>query len=102
MTPRDVVLEEVEHLLGFGDRPRRIAAQLGMQPEAIARALYRADRPDLARAFERIRGPRRTKRSPRPTHPCPGCGGQASRNAAQCRSCTARDRPRRFNGSFAA
>ncbi|QIM19902.1 hypothetical protein G7075_00125 [Phycicoccus sp. HDW14] len=100
MTPRAVVVEEVEHFLGFGDRPLSIASHLGMRPESIARALYRAERPDLANRFEQLRG-RTWLKPPRPrTHPCADCSKQVTRNAVRCRECHARSRARANGGRF--
>lgn len=50
---RDVYAEEVPQLLSAGLSPEQIAAQLGTTVGGIARALYRAKLPQLARPFER-------------------------------------------------
>jgi hypothetical protein len=50
---RDELVEDVEHLLGY-DRPLRIVERVGSTPSAVARALHRAGRPDLARPFDRL------------------------------------------------
>ena len=51
--PREEVVEEVEFLL-LPRGAEGTAAALGMTPAAIARACYRAGRPDLARPFGRL------------------------------------------------
>jgi DNA-binding CsgD family transcriptional regulator len=50
-TPRVVMVAEVSHLLAAGASPERIAAQLGVTPGAVGRALHRAGYVDLARSF---------------------------------------------------
>lgn len=80
MTPRAVVLEEVEFMLGFGERPNRIADALGLKEGSVSKALYRAGRPDLAVKFERAR--------PERNHPCVDCGSHVSNpRAPRCRPC---------------
>ena len=50
---RHELAEDVEFMLET-DHPLRVVARLGRKPSAVARALYREGRPDLARPFARI------------------------------------------------
>lgn len=58
------VAEDVTELAANGETPERIATRLGMTPAAIARAMYRAERPDLARPFNAL-DKRTRRRNPR-------------------------------------
>ena len=46
--------EDVLWLLGGGTGAETICTRLGRRPQAIARAMYRAGRPDVGRTFERL------------------------------------------------
>lgn len=46
----------IEEQLGFGFSTADIAADLGISPGSVARSMYRAGRPDLARRFEHCIG----------------------------------------------
>lgn len=63
----DVYVEEVVFLRSCGSSDRAILTALGVSAAALSRALYRADRADLARPFNRIQ--RQERRSG-----CPSCG----------------------------
>lgn len=90
-TPREIVVEEVEHMLGFGERPNRIAEALGIQSASVAKACWRAGRPDLAVKFEQTR---RAIES----HPCMDCGAAVkSPVAPRCRPCGHRERSANLN-----
>lgn len=78
--PKAVVLEEVEHMLSFGEGPNRIAEALGIQVGSVAMSLWRSGRPELAVMFERAK--------PERNHPCVDCGDRVSNPRAQrCRPC---------------
>ncbi len=51
---RAALIEDVEFLLAVREHPERIAARVGKSCAAVCRALYRAERPDLARVFDRF------------------------------------------------
>lgn len=51
---RDMYADEVEFLLDGGTSPDRVLASLGLKPANLARALRRANRPDLALPFDRL------------------------------------------------
>ena len=80
--PRDILLDEVDHLTASGESALAIAKALGTTPSAIARALRRAGgRSELARRFEQAR--RATE-----AHPCIDCGGLVSaRQSKRCFRC---------------
>lgn len=46
------VVQDAEELLAAGEIAEAAARRMGMTAGAIARSLYRADRPDLARPFQ--------------------------------------------------
>jgi hypothetical protein len=88
MNPRAVVVEEVEHLLSFGQPAPSIAKALGIREGSVARALLRAGRPDLAGKFER-------ERRASEAHQCLDCSAPvACPKALRCRSCGYRERER--------
>lgn len=74
------VVEEVEFLLSCGVSAFRIAAQLGMKPGSVERALHRAGRPDLAPRFTALRHAEERV-------PCPECGDLIGRKAKRCYPC---------------
>ena len=49
-----VLTEDVLWLLDAGAWAETICTHLNKRPQAIARALYRAERPDLGRTFDRL------------------------------------------------
>lgn len=51
---RHLYVEDVEWLLAFGMSPEDIAARLTVSLEALARAMYREERYDLASPFNRV------------------------------------------------
>lgn len=51
---RHPLAENVEWLTDAGESPDTIAARLGHTPSSLARALYRAGWPELARPYSRI------------------------------------------------
>jgi hypothetical protein len=73
------VLDEVQFLREVGESDAAICARLDMTPAAVARALQRAGRPDLARPFEQLR-----------ERPLPGtcrfCGRPCSHGRRACRT----------------
>ena len=54
VTPGDVVLAEVEHMLSCGSSPAAIVRSLDMTPAAVTKALRRRGRHDLANLFDAI------------------------------------------------
>ena len=61
---RDLYADEAEHLLAFGTPIPAVCKALNATPSALARALYREHRPDLANQFERYAyHQRRTERA---------------------------------------
>ena len=89
-TNREVLAEETEHLLSFGLSHEEVAARLGTNIGALARQLYRAERPDLAAPFERLR-----KHGER-AKVCADCGAKCSHyqrgEVTRCRVCAQRAR----------
>jgi ribosomal protein L37E len=81
-TRRDAYAEEVEFLRSCGLGDGEILRRLNTTATALSRALYRADRPDLARPFERIaRGSRRNGT-------CRDCGTATNRvSSVRCVPC---------------
>ena len=80
---RDALAEDVEWMLHNGEGISQILTRLGRTPTAIARALYRAGRGDLATPFNRL--VLQAKR-----HPCHDCGRPGvNRNADRCARCAA-------------
>ena len=67
---RAEVVEEVEHTAGTRG-VEDIAAALGMSVQAVARTLYRAARPDLARPFSAAHQRERPARTRHRTTPAP-------------------------------
>lgn len=93
---RDVLVEEVEHMLSFGQSPVSIADSLGIKPDSVARGLWRAGRSDLAVTFEQARTRRHQS--------CVDCGARTSDpRHPRCRACGCRQREaNRANGRYAA
>lgn len=52
---RDMYVEEVEFMLDGSTSPHQILKALDVTAGNLSRALRRAERPDLARLFERVR-----------------------------------------------
>lgn len=52
--PVSTVVEDVEWFVECGESPEQWAVRLGMTAAGVAKALYRAGRPDLARQVGRI------------------------------------------------
>lgn len=79
---RDYYAAETEHLLSFGTAPAQVAAQLGIQPASLARALHRERRHDLAAVIERV------AILQRPPGTCATCGASTSKKRnTRCRTC---------------
>lgn len=57
---RHIYVEEIEWLSSFGMRPEDIATRLCTTVDALARAMYREARPDLANPFQRVVNATRT------------------------------------------
>lgn len=93
---RETLVDEVEHLLSFGQSPASIADSLGIQSDSVARGLFRAGRNDLAVKFEQVRSRRHQS--------CVDCGARTSDpRHPRCRSCGCREREaNRANGRYAA
>ena len=51
---RDDLIAEIEWLLDGGMSPIYISCVLDRKPGALAKALYRAERHDLAKCFDRL------------------------------------------------
>lgn len=84
---RDYYAEEVEHLTSFGLHPEATAARIGVSVQTLARALYREQRPDLARPFERLHNQERAR-----GRVC-ACGNRiGSHRAFRCHPCGIRAR----------
>lgn len=87
MTPRqEEYVEEVEFLRSCGISDPQILVKLNVTASALYRGLYRAGRPDLARAFgplQKRQYPRRDRR----TGVCPECRGQCNYRSRICRDC---------------
>lgn len=60
-TSRDYIVEDVEDLLGMGESVEQIPRRLGRTVAAMEIALRRGRRPDLSRAFDRLRKHQRTQ-----------------------------------------
>jgi hypothetical protein len=73
---RDKLLAEIERLQQIGLPPERWPADLGMTEAALARALYRAGRNELARPFNRTTAWARDNRI---DGSCKRCGGPKRR-----------------------
>ena len=73
-------IEDIEWMLGNGESHAAIVERIGPSATAIARRLYRAERPDLAAAFERL-----YKQSRR--HPCADCGHLVWPDSTRCKQC---------------
>jgi hypothetical protein len=87
MTPTQAAdIEEVEFLTRFGLGTDDIARRLGKQPGSLARSLYRAGRPELARPFWR------QGRAERASMSCADCGATIWRGALRCRACAVKHR----------
>lgn len=59
LTARDIrsageeaVIEDIVFMIDMGEWPERVASRTGRNPAALARLLYRHNRPELAREFE--------------------------------------------------
>lgn len=76
---RAALVEDVEWLLDSDETPSTIAARYGIASASVARALYRAGRPDLARRFENADIRR-----------CATCPNHCTARATRCRQCNAR------------
>lgn len=74
------LVEDVEWMLDGGDTPTQILTRLATTPTAIARRLYRAGRPDLARLFNPTSVANRKR-------PCLDCGAPVHHKSARCRPC---------------
>ena len=77
---RDAIAEDVEWLLSAGVGHTEIAARLKLKPGSVARALYRAGRPDLARPFNSLHVRSRDRQ-------CVDCGGRCSHTSTRCTAC---------------
>lgn len=93
-TPRAVILDEVEFMLDAGEAPGRIADALGIQPDSVAKSLWRSGRADLAVLFER-------RRAPDAMHGCADCGTPITRRSERCRQCGYVEREARKRGGNA-
>ena len=89
-TRRADLVEDVEFLIQYGATPDEVATRLGRTVGAIARGLYRSERPDLARPFERLRKERDRAKV------CADCGAKCSHyqrgEVTRCRVCAQRAR----------
>lgn len=86
MNRRDVLAEEVQWLLSFGEHPLVIAGRFGLKPGSVATSLHRADEHDLAKPFDQAQRELRRRRC--------GCGRRISQSATWCPTCSANERER--------
>jgi hypothetical protein len=94
--PKAEIVEEVEHMLSCSESPTAIAERLGLLAGSVARALYRAERPDLAVRFEAARRATRGK-------PCVECGQWVrTHQASRCKPCGYKERERTKRRKVAA
>ena len=84
-TRRADLVEDVEFLLQHGADLDEVSKRLGRSVGALARGLYRAGRPDLARPFERLR-------KYRERGACEDCCAETSRFGRRCVPCSLRNR----------
>lgn len=93
------VLEDVLWLAGSGVAAEQWPERLGMKPDAVARALYRAGRRDLANPVQAM-ARREYVNQPR-DEPCPQCGGVVLKYRTYCsRRCAGYAINRRIRGEF--
>lgn len=77
----------IEDQFGYGFNSADIAADLGITQNSVARSMYRAKRPDLARRFERWERPS-SNRNYSHGYTCDGCGDRRSNNSVKwCLRC---------------
>ena len=87
MTPKEIVVEEVEFMTSCGVPVNQIARALGISLTGVSRACRRAGRPELATPFDRAYKAERKK-------PCSDCGTPIYNDARRerCHPCAMRHR----------